>query len=92
MTWHKTIVTKLKTKVKGIHLINTRKDEVLNRRKEYRGETRLLSATTGAGYTGLGLATFRAWAKQIGAERRIASRVLYDKKAIDKALDNKEKS
>lgn len=61
----------------------------MNQRKNYNGEARLLSVSDGAGYTGLGTATFREWAKSIGAERRIASRVLYDKRIIDQELDRK---
>lgn len=51
-------------------------------------DRRLLSVREGADYAGVGLNTFRAWAEQIGAVRRIGSRVLYDRNVIDAALDD----
>lgn len=50
-------------------------------------EKRLLSVKEAAAYTGIGTVSLRAWAEQIGAIRRIGSRVLVDKYVIDAALD-----
>lgn len=50
-------------------------------------EKRLLSVREGADYTGIGVVNFRIWAEQIGALRRIGSRVLFDKTIIDRELD-----
>lgn len=50
-------------------------------------EKRLLSVREGADYTGIGVVNFRIWAEQIGAVRRIGSRVLFDKTIIDRELD-----
>lgn len=48
---------------------------------------RLLSAKEGSEYTSLGANSFRKWAENIGAMRRVGTRVLFDKKVIDAALD-----
>lgn len=49
--------------------------------------SRLLSAAEASAYCSLGRNGMRAWAEQIGAIRKIGSRVLFDKTVIDKALD-----
>ena len=49
---------------------------------------RLMSRADGAAYCGMGLQTFTAWAKEIGAERRFGRRVLFDRVMIDKELDS----
>jgi len=49
---------------------------------------RLVGRADGAAYCGMGLQTFAAWAKEIGAERRFGRRVLYDRVVIDKKLDS----
>lgn len=51
-------------------------------------EIRMFSVDEGTRYTGLGKSTFRRWAEEIGAVKRIGSRVLYDRTIIDKAIDN----
>lgn len=38
-------------------------------------------------YIGVAKSKARAWGKEIGAERRIGTRVLYDRVAIDAAID-----
>lgn len=48
---------------------------------------RMLSVAEGCAYTGLGRNTFRKYAEQIGAVQKIGTRVLFDKKVIDAALD-----
>ena len=49
---------------------------------------RLLSLREAAVYVGIGLDSCRAWCKQIGAEKRIAPRVVrYDRVVIDRAID-----
>lgn len=53
-------------------------------------EKRLLSAHEGAEYVGLGMVTFREWAKEIKAVRRFGRSVRYDKKVIDEAINNME--
>lgn len=50
---------------------------------------RLLSNKELIQYTGLGKTKAREWAEAIGAVRRIGTRVLYDKRVIDAALDAK---
>lgn len=45
-----------------------------------------LSEWEGAAYSGLGKTTFRSWAVQIGAKRKIGRRVIYDRSVIDAAL------
>lgn len=51
-------------------------------------EKRLLSTKEVQRYCGIGKNTARDWGREIGAERRIGRRVLYDKAIIDRALDN----
>lgn len=48
---------------------------------------RMFSIDEGVTYTGLGRSTFRKWTQEIGAVRKIGSRVLYDRAVIDSALD-----
>lgn len=48
---------------------------------------RMLSTDEGVAYSGLGRSTFRKWADEIGATRKIGARVLFDRLVIDKALD-----
>ena len=56
-----------------------------------KNEVRMLSRAAGAAYTGLGLNNFTKWAREIGAEKRFGiRRVLYDKRVIDRALDEAE--
>lgn len=50
-------------------------------------EKRLLSWGEGTAYTGLGRTTFRSWADEIGATRKYGTRVLFDRKVIDEAID-----
>ncbi|MBQ9212133.1 MAG: polyprenyl synthetase solanesyl diphosphate synthase [Clostridia bacterium] len=57
---------------------NTKKAEI---------EPRLLSMKELTKYTGLGQNKARIWAEEVGAVRRIGARVLFDKQAIDAALD-----
>lgn len=49
---------------------------------------RLLSISDVCLYVGLGKNTARVYMDEIGATRKIGSRVLFDKVIIDKALDN----
>lgn len=48
---------------------------------------RLLGIKDFCEYCGIGTSTAREWGKEIGAERRIGRRVLYDKTAIDAEID-----
>ncbi len=48
---------------------------------------RMFSIDEGVIYTGLGRSTFRKWAEEIGAVRKIGTRVLFDRAVIDSALD-----
>lgn len=50
-------------------------------------EKRMLDANEVCIYLSLGRTKGVAYAKSIGAERKIGRRCLYDKKVIDKALD-----
>ena len=50
-------------------------------------ETRWFDLEQGCTYTGLGKTSFRAWAKQIGAEIKIGRIARFDKLIIDKAMD-----
>jgi hypothetical protein len=51
-------------------------------------EKRLLNIKEVCIYTGIGETNARLWMDEIGAVRRFGRRVLFDKKAIDKALDD----
>ena len=48
---------------------------------------RLFSEEDGMKYVGLHRSKFRKWAAGIGAVRHIGRRVMYDRAAIDKAID-----
>lgn len=49
---------------------------------------RLLSADAGAAYTSTSVPTFESWARQLGVQPiRHGKRKLYDRRAIDAALD-----
>lgn len=48
---------------------------------------RLMSLTETQLYCGLGRNTTRKWCEEIGAVRRIGSRVLYDRVVIDNAIN-----
>lgn len=48
---------------------------------------RLLGIKEFCEYCGIGTCTAREWGKEIGAERRIGRRVLYDRMAIDAEID-----
>lgn len=52
-------------------------------------EKRMLSIEEAAFYTGMGRTKCRQWLRDIGAIRKVGSRVICDKKVIDKELDNK---
>lgn len=49
---------------------------------------RMLNIKSAAPYMGLGPTCARALLKQIGAEKHIGRRVVYDKQVIDAYLDN----
>ena len=51
-------------------------------------DTRWFDLEQGCTYTGLGKTTFRAWAKQIGAEIKLGRIARFDKQIIDQAMDN----
>ena len=48
---------------------------------------RLLDVKELAAYCSIGICTAREWGREIGAERRIGRRVLYDRVAVDKEID-----
>lgn len=48
---------------------------------------RLLSLSEAQLYCGLGRITTRKWCEEIGAVRRIGSRVLFDRVVIDEAIN-----
>lgn len=48
---------------------------------------RLLDIKELCTYCGIGTCTARDWGRDIGAERRIGRRVLYDRVAVDAAID-----
>ena len=50
-------------------------------------EKRLLDVKELGKYCGIGICTAREWGRDIGAERRIGRRVLYDRVAVDKEID-----
>jgi hypothetical protein len=54
--------------------------------KDY-DEVRLLSEKQLCTYTGLGRSKARAFGEKCGSVKRIGARVLYDKKILDKAID-----
>lgn len=51
-------------------------------------DKRMLDVFEGAGYTGMGINSFRKWSESIGAVRRFGRSVRYDRRVIDVALDN----
>lgn len=60
------------------------------RKKIYSGivnKPRWVTDVYGADYTGMGLTTFKKWAAQIGAKRKIGRKSLYDMHVIDAAMD-----
>ncbi len=54
-------------------------------------EKRMLSIDEAAFYIGMGRTKCREWLKEIGAIRKIGSRVICDRKIIDAALDSQSK-
>ena len=48
---------------------------------------RLLDVKELGAYCGLGVCKAREWGREIGAERRIGRRVLYDRMAVDREID-----
>lgn len=48
---------------------------------------RLLSLSEAQLYCGLGKSTTRKWCEEIGAVRKIGSRVLFDRAVIDEAIN-----
>lgn len=50
---------------------------------------RLMSLSEAQMYCGLGRNNTRKWCEEIGAVRRIGSRVLYDRNTIDTAINSK---
>lgn len=54
--------------------------------RAYEGK-RLLNMQEVCNYTGLGPTKMRTWAKEIGAMKHIGRRVLFDRVAIDKAIE-----
>ncbi len=66
-------------------------EKKMNAKEKANGfDHRLLSITELTHYTGLGRTKAREWAKEIGAVRKIGTRVLYDKHVIDATLDGQE--
>lgn len=51
-------------------------------------EKRMLSASEMANYVGLGRDAAREFAESAGAMRKYGRRVLFDRKVLDKALDD----
>lgn len=62
----------------------------VNQRVSYSpvSEKRLVSAQEGADYVSMGTASFRQWAKEIGAEKRLGRLVRYDRRIIDDAVSS----
>ena len=50
-------------------------------------EKRLFTMKELMEYTGLGESKAREWAREIGAARKIGRRTVYDRKIIDKCID-----
>lgn len=59
-----------------------------NYRFEGVSEKRMLSVEEAAFYTGMGKTKCREWLREIGAMKKIGSRVICDRHVIDAALDN----
>jgi len=55
-------------------------------------DTRMLSLQQGCVYTGMGRTTFTKWCKEIGATRRFAGSIRFDKVVIDRVLDEMEQT
>lgn len=53
---------------------------------------RLMSEKETCEYVGLGRNKCRSWAAEIGAVRRIGSRVLYDRVVIDRAINEMDEN
>lgn len=53
---------------------------------EFKGK-RLFNVSEMLRYTGLGRSKGLEWCKEIGALRHIGTRALYDRRVIDKAID-----
>lgn len=51
-------------------------------------EKRMLSIEEAAFYAGMGRTKCREWLREIGATRKVGTRVLCDRKVIDAALDS----
>lgn len=58
----------------------------MNTENAFNGK-RLLDIKELCTYCGIGTCTARDWGRDIGAERRIGRRVLYDRVAVDAAID-----
>lgn len=56
-------------------------------RKHISESSRLLDTKEAAAYLGMGRNTARKFAEEVGALRRYGRRVLYDRVALDRALD-----
>lgn len=59
--------------------------------KQVNENARLLSLALAASYIGIGRNNARAWLEEINAARRFGARVVYDRRVIDKALDDMAK-
>lgn len=59
----------------------------MNKERNAFAGKRLLGIKEFCEYCGIGTCTAREWGKEIGAERRIGRRVLYDRIAIDAEID-----
>ena len=51
---------------------------------------RMLTLKQGCSYTGMGTTNFTKWARAIGSERKFGRSTRFDRKIIDKALDQME--
>lgn len=58
----------------------------MNTKNAFNGK-RLLDVRELCTYCSIGTCTAREWGRDIGAERRIGRRVLYDRVAVDAAID-----
>jgi len=59
-----------------------------NYRFEGISDKRMLSVEEAAFYTGMGKTKCREWLREIGAMKKIGSRVICDRHVIDAALDS----
>lgn len=62
----------------------------MNKRSTEANEVRMMNAEQLCCYVGLGRNNAVAFARTAGAEKRIGKRCIYDKRIIDKALDELE--